>query len=139
MRVVADVNVLVSALLSPRGAPAEVLRRWRDGEVALLVSLQLIAELERVLSRPRVASRVTQDEVRGFVALLGRHAELVGDAVDVPQRSRDPNDDYLLALAERERAYVVTGDRDLLELAGELPVLTPRELIDRLDERTFDG
>ena len=54
-----------------------------------------------------------------------------------PQRvCRDPDDDYLVALAKATRADVlVTGDDDLLAIehgrAG-VEVLTPRELTDRL-------
>jgi predicted nucleic acid-binding protein len=41
-------------------------------------------------------------------------------------RSRDPGDDYLLALAASTGALLVTGDDDLLELGGEPPIHTPR-------------
>jgi hypothetical protein len=39
--------------------------------------------------------------------------------------SRDPDDGYLLALAISRRAYLVTGDQDLLVLSHDLPILTP--------------
>ena len=41
------------------------------------------------------------------------------------RRSRDPGDDYLLALAESAVAILVTGDQDLLDVKG-LPVRSPR-------------
>ena len=47
-------------------------------------------------------------------------------------RSGDPGDDYLLALAQAERAVLVTGDQHLLALAGELPIHTPRAFLDAL-------
>ena len=50
-----------------------------------------------------------------------------------PIRSRDPGDHYLIALASAHRVALVSGDRDLLDLAGEIPVLTPRELLDLLN------
>lgn len=49
-------------------------------------------------------------------------------------KTADPDDDYRLALAEKHDAdAVVSGDPHLLDAASsELPVLTPRELADRL-------
>jgi predicted nucleic acid-binding protein len=43
--------------------------------------------------------------------------------------SRDSDDDYILALAQRERAdYVISGDKDLLVLhVPEFSILTPAE------------
>jgi predicted nucleic acid-binding protein len=50
-----------------------------------------------------------------------------------PIGSRDPNGDYLIALAARTRSILVTGDADLLALAGRIPVMTPRAFFDRLE------
>jgi predicted nucleic acid-binding protein len=49
-------------------------------------------------------------------------------------RSRDPDNDYLLALAINRRAYLVTGDQDLLVLSADLPILTPAQFVIRLRE-----
>lgn len=54
MRAVLDPNVLVSAVLSPRGAPADVLRAWHDGRFELVVSPHLLDGLERVLAYPKL-------------------------------------------------------------------------------------
>ena len=50
MRAVLDVNVLIAALLSPTGAPAQIVSRWLGGEFELIVSGNLLAELERALA-----------------------------------------------------------------------------------------
>lgn len=42
---------------------------------------------------------------------------------------RDPDDDYLFALAHARAAALVSGDDDLLELAGKIPVFTPAEFL----------
>ena len=52
MRAVLDPNVLVSAAISGRGVPAEILRRWEDGEFELVVSAEILFELSEVLRRP---------------------------------------------------------------------------------------
>ena len=51
------------------------------------------------------------------------------------RHSPDPGDDYLLALAENEHALLVSGDKHLLQLAGELPIQTPAAFIAALESR----
>lgn len=52
-RVVVDPNVLVAALISPRGAPAALYGALAGGRFELIASPLLLAELERVLSREK--------------------------------------------------------------------------------------
>ena len=58
IRAVVDTNVLISGLISPLGAPAKIIRRWQRGDVLLLTSPVLLAELRWVLEYPRIADRV---------------------------------------------------------------------------------
>jgi predicted nucleic acid-binding protein len=44
-----------------------------------------------------------------------------------PVRCKDPDDDYLIALAHSRSAALISGDRHLLELAGKIPVFSPAE------------
>ena len=133
MRAVLDPNVLIAALLSPRGAPANIVSRWLAGEFELLVSDVLLAELERALAYPRIRTRVAADDAADFVALLRDGAVRAPDPSTVPRRSPDRGDDYLVALAEHERAVLVSGDRHLLGLGRELPIRTPRQFANALD------
>ena len=133
MRAVLDANVLVSALLSRGGAPAELLRRWTDGEFELVVSERLLAEVGRALRYPKIRARVVKSDASAFLTLLGDHADVVDDPVgSAPVRSRDPGDDYLVALAFAEKATIVSGDAHLLALADAIPVRTPRGFLDSL-------
>jgi predicted nucleic acid-binding protein len=51
--------------------------------------------------------------------VVRREALLVDDPAEPPtSRSEDPGDDCLLALAEAERAVLVSGDRHLLRAVG---------------------
>lgn len=126
MRAVLDINVIVSGVLSSRGAPASILRAWTEGVFELVASPMLIAELRRVLAYPRIAQRIAADGAADLVALIERAAVWFDDPDDPPSvRSQDPLDDYLIALAESSRSMIVTGDSDLLELAGTIPVRSP--------------
>lgn len=130
-RAVLDPNVLISALLSPSGSPAALVARWLAGEFELVVSEQLLAELRRALAYPKLRSRITAEEATAFADLLGRTATRVEDPATSPRRSRDPGDDYLLALAEASAAILVTGDQDLFALA-DAPVLSPAAFLKSL-------
>jgi uncharacterized protein len=135
VRAVLDPNILIAALLSPTGAPAQLLGRWLGGEFELVVSDALLAELERALTYPKLRKHVTADETAEFVTLLRDGATLAPDPPDPARRSADPGDDYLLALAEAERALLITGDQHLLVLTKEFPVETARAFLDRLASR----
>jgi uncharacterized protein len=132
VRIVLDPNVLVAALLSKSGAPAQLVVRWLAGEFELVVSEALLDELARALAYPKIHNRVADGEAGAFVELLRGGGRLAPDPEASAHRSADPGDDYLLALAQAERAVLVSGDQHILALAGELPILTPRAFLDTL-------
>jgi uncharacterized protein len=130
VRAILDPNVIISALLSRDGTPARVLRAWLEGRFDLIVSPLLLEELERALAYPKLAERIKAEEAAALIDWLRREAIIVADPAEpTTSRSEDPGDDYLLALAEAERAALVSGDQDLLALTAELPVLTARDFL----------
>ena len=135
MRAVLDPNVLIASLLSRSGAPARIVSRWLAGEFEVVVSEALLAELARALAYPKIREHIAEEEAGAFVGLLRQTVRLAPDPEAPARRSADPGDDYLLALAQAERAVLVSGDKHLLALAGELPVFTPRAFLDALPQR----
>ncbi len=136
-RAVLDPNVLVSAFIAQRGsAPDRIVRAWHEGAFELLVSPKLLGELAEVLARPRFARQGGEGRADAYVAALAAGALRLADPSDAPSISRDPDDDYLVALARVGRAdVIVSGDRHLTDLESlEPPVLTPRAFADRLAE-----
>lgn len=133
MRAVLDVNVIISALLSPRGAPARTLRAWLDGAFELVVSPTLLRELERALRYPKLAERIPPEDREGLLELLSEAADLVDDPTDpAPVRSADPDDDYIVALAASATAVIVSGDHHLTDLADQAPIYTPSQFLELL-------
>jgi putative PIN family toxin of toxin-antitoxin system len=137
VRVVVDTNVLLSALLW-HGAPHQLIERVRDGAATLISSPILVAELSRVLRRPkfdaiRERSNIDPDRV---VAELQQIAEIIDPAPLLTATSRDADDDAVLALAIAANAdLIVTGDSDLLTLGTHagIPIANPAEALDQLD------
>jgi uncharacterized protein len=128
VRAVVDVNVLIPGVLSAKGSPVEILRASRDGQFELVVSELLLAELKRTPAYPKLRKRITPAKAAAFVGWVRDHGTVAEDpATPPPIGSRDPDDEYLLALAIDRRAYLVTGDQDLLVLSADLPILTPAQ------------
>ncbi|CAN5769254.1 putative toxin-antitoxin system toxin component, PIN family [soil metagenome] len=134
LRVVVDAGVLISAILS-RGPPAQLLDRWRDGELDLIASPRLLSELRRVLLRDKFRAYVTEPEVTVFVAALTRGAVVIEDPPTEEGPTPDPGDDYVVFLARAAGAdCIVSGGRHLTGLPGpDPPVLTARALLTRLN------
>ncbi len=97
------------------------------------MSETLLVELERALAYPKLRARITASQASEFVALLLHSAILAPDPPAPRHRSADPGDDYLIALAESERAVLVSSDQHLLALADDLPIETARDFVNALD------
>jgi putative PIN family toxin of toxin-antitoxin system len=133
LRVVLDVNVLVSAAIRQSSIPGLVLNSWRAGLFELVVSARLLAELRDVLGRSHLARYVTPPDAEELLAALEENATVVEDPPAERLVPSDPDDDYLVALARAGRAHViVSGDSDLLEADIEPPALSAREFLARL-------
>jgi len=133
VRVVLDTNVLVSAFLSPDGAPAQLLTFALAGELTLLFDDRILAEYAEVLRRPRFGL----DEAD--VALVLRQLEADGERID-PTRSTldlpDESDRPFLDVAMTGGAdALITGNTKHFPTAGEVPVLTPRAFLQRFEAK----
>lgn len=120
-KAVLDTNILVSALITPRGTPAKILQTWRTGRFELVTSPPLLLELKDVLSRPKIRERyhLTPADIRDLLSLLATAAVLAPASGSISASLRDPDDLPVLACAVGGHAdYIVTGDRDLLRLSS---------------------
>ena len=101
----------------------------------MIVSPLLLNELKRVLAYPKLQSRVHADEAEQYLAWLARSATVVADPAEPSTlHARDPDDDYLLALASSQQAILVSGDAHLLELAAsDRPIHNPASFLTLLD------
>ncbi len=137
---VVDTNLLVSGTVSKRGNPAALLDAWRRNAFLLLLSDAQRREVTEVFSRPRIVERyqIPDDELQALFSLLETQTRRVPLQEPLPLQVRDPKDNHILAAALGGRAdYLVTGDDDLLSLAGDarlgpLEIVTVRVFLDVL-------
>ena len=117
MKVVLDTNVMVSALLSPGGMPARIVRAWLDERFILVSHPLQLDELRDVTRRDRIRAHIRPANAGRLVNQIARLAELP-ETLPPVERSPDPRDDFLLALSEAGGAdWLATGDKaDLLVL-----------------------
>ena len=117
-RVVIDTVVFVRSLLNPHSAPGRLIFAHAD-EYRLILSAPIVREIVEVLQRPETTNKIRFGagmDTRRVLDLLSE-AELVELPADIPQVSRDPKDDKFLATAILGEAdYVISEDRDLLDL-----------------------
>jgi len=130
----------VSAAISEEGIPRRILATWHAGFFNMVVSYDLLYELEAVLLRPYFRDKLTYSDVLAYVSWIREGAEILHERqylAEVPERSEegvsaDPDDDYLYYLALDWRAdFLVSGDPHLLQIPGDqVRILSPRRFWD---------
>lgn len=134
-RLVIDASVLLSASVASPDTPlALLLGAVRAGTVEMVVCDHLLAEVRRGLDNSYFREHLDEEERAGIPDGLARVGVSVADPDSPPHVLRDPNDDYLVAIAKDSGATtIVTGDRDLLDHDGLDPLaITPRQACVRL-------
>jgi uncharacterized protein len=135
MRVVLDTNVWLSGLLWG-GVPDQILQRVERGEIQAIGSAEILDEVCRTLSRPKLQKRLTQLGLDANAVMLSVRQVITlvpTEPVQVPNL-RDPKDAMIIAAAVGGQAeFIISGDQDLLVLGqvGEIVILSPRDFIAR--------
>lgn len=123
----------IAGLINPYGAPAQVAAAVMSDHIDAVVTQHLLDELAGVLVRPKFRRWVSLADAVAFVETLGGKADVRPDPGGSQRFVRDPDDDYLVAVAKAVEAMIVTGDADLLDAdLGDVKIVTPRQLVDML-------
>jgi putative PIN family toxin of toxin-antitoxin system len=134
-RVVLDTNVVLSALVFAQGRLAPMRLAWQQGRCRPIASAATIAELIRALAYPKF--RLSGEEQQELLADYLPYCSTVRMPARPPKTPacRDRFDLPFLQLALVGKAdYLVTGDRDLLALAGRFacPIVTAGQCLSAL-------
>jgi putative PIN family toxin of toxin-antitoxin system len=124
MRVVLDTNVWLASILSTRGTCAAVFENCVRNHVILISEFVLHKFRGHLLGK----FRKSDEETDRILNLARMTSEMVAPAPLAAPVCRDPDGDWILALAVSGRAdFLVTGDKDLLVLHPfrEISIVSP--------------
>ena len=127
IKVIFDTNIWISFLIGKR--LTSIKEFISNGKIQMVLTEQLITELELVTQRRKLQKYFNQGSVEELLLLI----ETIGKIYQIRSKhhlSRDLKDNFLLDLIDKSKAdYLVTGDNDLLELSKfqTASILTPKE------------
>jgi len=135
VRIVLDINVLVSGLISKASPPGQLLALWRDRLFVLVVSHAQIERMQDVILRPRLQRFFDPGDPAALVADIYEAGEIVKHDRSI-NLSADPEDNIILGTAIAGQAdLLVSGDKKHLlplERVQGIPILSPREAIKKI-------
>ncbi len=133
MKIVADTNVIVSALLWKKKLE-RFARLINEQKIILCFSSQTIDELIRVAEYPHILNKARNAGIDIFAVI----DKLIANSIIVHPRFipslivEDPSDNMFLACAiEAEADFLVSGDKHLLKLKSfqNIPILAPKQFL----------
>lgn len=133
VKIILDTNWYISASINRKSRRTfyEILT---NPSLSIVYSKELLQEYQEVIGRTRFQKIISETQVLRFLSLILPKLLETKIATNV-ERSRDPKDNYLLAMAlESEADYLVTGDDDLLVLksVGRTKIVRMSEFQPRL-------
>ena len=138
LRAVIDTNVVISAETTPgeNTAPQEILERWRNRVVEVMISDDILIEYARILRRRGVSEKRTGELIEGFVEAA---TEVPIEFFHLRYYPEDPDDiAFLLCAVNGEATHIVSRDAHLLDIDfryPELRICAPGEFLGDLRER----
>ncbi len=135
-RLVLDASVLLSgSVASPTTPLGRLLAAARTDTFEMVACPLIFDEFRRGLAKPYFRQRVTATKADELLDAFELLAIVLPDPIAPPGVLRDPDDDFLVALAIVGNAdAIVTGDRDLLDHDGlRPPAVDARSACEMLD------
>jgi putative PIN family toxin of toxin-antitoxin system len=135
LRVTADTNILISALIFRGGKPFQLLELAREGKINLTVSEAILDEMAGVLARK---FNWQPEEIATGRKWITEMARTVKPAVRLDIIKEDPPDNRILECASAAGSdYIVSGDKDLLRLSryDSIRIVRVAEFLELAQER----
>ncbi len=138
LRAVLDANVLISALIQPKGASGRILTSLLErSSFELVVSPTILTEVRHSLSYPKVRKyiKTSDEDLDLWIASIELIAQPVDGNLRIHAVAADPDDNkYIEAAVEGLAQFVVTGDKHLPSLNSyeNIRIVTPRAFVDLL-------
>lgn len=125
---VIDTNVLVSAVINPSGAPARVVACVQHGSLKPVLSAEVFAEYQDVLSRPHF--NFPADKVHDILSLIEHDGLFLQPPPVAAAGLPDPDDAPFVELARHAQCALITGNVRHFPAKLGLRVMTAREWLE---------
>jgi len=135
MRVVVDTNILISGLLWD-GNESEILKLCKTGEITLIISPDIIIELESVLSRKKFG--LTKTEIDSAIGEILSISKIVNPRAIIDIIKEDPDDNIILECAiEGNAELIISGNKHLFNLKEfmKIPIVRSIEALKRIRKK----
>lgn len=134
LKVVLDTNQFVSSVIIKKGPPAQLLQAWRKRAYILIISRQIMAEVEKALHYPRILKKyhLLEKDIEALIDIIEHEAIVTPSLHKVNVIKEDPDDNQILACAlEGKAQYIVSGDKHLLKIGQykNIAIVTVREFL----------
>jgi putative PIN family toxin of toxin-antitoxin system len=119
---------LLSGIAYPNSIPGKIVTAWQNSSLDVILSQYILDELQRVL--PRLNHRLgwSSLEISDFIDSLAVLSDMVEPMQTANPLLRDKADQPILGTFLASTAnYLVTGDKDLLDLANQYPIIKPAD------------
>jgi len=133
--IVLDTNVLLCAIYSNRGASYKLLSMIDGEKFRINISTTLVYEYEEILKLKSKLGISHIDAILDYICLIGKKNSIF---YLWRPKLKDIDDDFLLELAVKSNAIIVTLNGKDFKPASEfgLKVMTPKEFLQHIGEIT---
>ena len=139
MRIVADTNIIVSALFWQKQLSkfSELVNKRK---IVLRFSPDTITELNRVIFYPAIKTKIEKENLNpvSLIDNLIAASLIVHPTVQVSVIKEDTSDNMFLSCAlAAEASFIVSGDKHLLKLKtfSGMPIITPAQFIKIISQK----
>ncbi len=129
IRVVIDTNIFVSSFFG--GNPKKIIDLWKNEEIALCLSKDILDEYIDVLQRVGLKDENEIGELLSFFA-KGFNILFTTNVPQIKAVKDDPDDDKFIECAVALKAdIIITGDKALITIGKYMgiKILTPQEFL----------
>jgi putative PIN family toxin of toxin-antitoxin system len=130
VKIVLDTNVFVSGVFFS-GPPYQILRAWKNQELQIVVSQEILDEYYRV--GEELSAQFSETDLNPVLEFVATRAELIEAAKLDEVVCDDPDDDKFFECAIAGGAnLIVSGDKHLLKISDYkgIKVVRPRQFVD---------
>ncbi|WP_291105204.1 MULTISPECIES: putative toxin-antitoxin system toxin component, PIN family [unclassified Flavobacterium] len=114
LRLVIDTNLWISFIISKKLNQLEPILLAENTRI--LFSSELVEELQATITKPKLQKYFSENALEEMLTVFDPYIDFITVKSKVVI-CRDPNDNFLLALAKDGKAnYLLTGDNDLLDI-----------------------